>query len=803
MSLSPHRPCSFLPRRTCRCHPPLPIAASLSRYEFFHPYLSSPLLSSPPDSPSPLARGAHPRPPACALSSVAFLLRLNPLNLSRKQIFVRFPTARAPIPRCIALQLHLPETSPPLTALIPQRSSIASLGPGDMGEKTQASAPTSTAPPVAASGRPEEQEEKVAGEKPMLSSTEPLSGGLTHRNKSQTAKRIPFLRMEEAKGLAFFSTAHGAHSKREVPDPPPPVIVRIDRPQEVADFAHVYYNKYDRLYKCFFPFCGWAVEDLFDDYDIHLHGRTFLEKVLKYVTWENDYGVRIFAGAWARSYPDRLPFVKSCPYDPDDSLGIVFEVFTGGETHQFPPTFLWNAIAIMRNDLQSRPEAPSVVRETAAMTASSANGGPESRTATSTAQKVDNMDERRRPDDTTGSPAPIEIHIPPPQNHPVAQMPLARGSSNPMTDAPTQLQTPILAHPTVVPPTYAGGQAQGAQAGSLRNPRVRTQRQSSSHHRSGPYPGWAENMPMPPPTGQNRNASISMTMIPSPGPHSVVPVGPPISGGMGQMAPQMGNLPVFPPNVPGGMYPGHMPLGPIPQGPTQYPGLPLGGPNMDLSQQGYQVSLTGPRGMPISEFASNAPYGHVPTMQRHDQPGGSDPRRSGRPERQHALYNPYGAERPEFANIPSQSSNRRASRGGYPTGTVRFRKQSLGAYSRPTVLAGGEQHSMRGGHAEPFSPTNFGLPRDIQPIDPDDPERGCRDDWIGPKNDFVTELIVFDIPHEATDIDVMTFFQKRADVTPTNVKLRTDRYEHPIANVRYVSREPISISSLTKSVSRG
>jgi hypothetical protein len=87
----------------------------------------------------------------------------------------------------------------------------------------------------------------------------------------------------------------------------------------------------------------------------------------------------------------------------------------------------------------------------------------------------------------------------------------------------------------------------------------------------------------------------------------------------------------------------------------------------------------------------------------------------------------------------------------------------------------------------PNLPSNYFPRPDIIPSDPLDVIHGCSDDFIGPKNDSVNELIIFDVPPAASDRDIISFFFQHANgAKALHVKFRHDRNERRVATVRYV-----------------
>jgi hypothetical protein len=93
----------------------------------------------------------------------------------------------------------------------------------------------------------------------------------------QIAPDIP----RPSSGMAIFSTDLGRRPPREPLGPPyEPVIVYSDRNASVVQFAAIWLNKYPRQYHCFFSLCGYTIEDLWDNADIHRHSPAFCKEVL-------------------------------------------------------------------------------------------------------------------------------------------------------------------------------------------------------------------------------------------------------------------------------------------------------------------------------------------------------------------------------------------------------------------------------------------------------------------------------------------------------------------------------------------
>jgi hypothetical protein len=142
-------------------------------------------------------------------------------------------------------------------------------------------------------------------------------------------------------------------------------------------------------------------------------------------------------------------------------------------------------------------------------------------------------------------------------------------------------------------------------------------------------------------------------------------------------------------------------------------------------------------------------------------------------DRQPNLYNPYGAERPDFSDIPAHRA-RRNGRGSFSNQTTgRGRKFSTGSYGRnnyasppvpstaytpemPPYPYGGpgpndvEPFPAFHDYRQPVEPQQYDAPAPLHDIS--DPIRGCGQTWIGPENQTVRQLWVQRLPQMSLHI---------------------------------------------------
>lgn len=183
-------------------------------------------------------------------------------------------------------------------------------------------------------------------------------------------------------GQALFSTRLGRYPKRPAATVHPAMVVCSDRPAAVAAYAHCWRDRFPKQYLCYFPKCNpkFEIGDLFDDNDIQLRGKEFLEDVLTFITSENVRHARLFIDEWCTKNHERRHIFGTVQYDPSDPEGIVDQIYVNGETEKYPRAFLWHAANIKRCDLLSDPNQPqatfSIANTAAAAAAESHSNMP-------------------------------------------------------------------------------------------------------------------------------------------------------------------------------------------------------------------------------------------------------------------------------------------------------------------------------------------------------------------------------------------------------------------------------------------
>ncbi|KAF2872989.1 hypothetical protein BDV95DRAFT_363440 [Massariosphaeria phaeospora] len=601
---------------------------------------------------------------------------------------------------------------------------------------------------------------------------------------------------------AIFSTDLGRRAKRDPPGPPySPVLVRGNIVDGVALTASKYRNKYGRQYHCIFapgivPSGRFTIHDLWDRHDIHLDSPGYLEEVLRFIMKDNEVRVDNFALEWSEKHRDRVALLAgdmTTIYDRNDPMAIANNVFDEDTLKEWPRVFLWHvahrcrtvllevsqqqqttAAAVPVSDvgmtdrerlLATEPNPNAVVDNEQATLATTSSTRPQASLPTqdpASAVLPTGLPRGYVQQGPTGYLAPGRLS-PQSSNYGPAQAP--RGYQPQYGGYAAPGLGPLTASPQMNPPM-------------LRNYRGRSARStsSSSHNQPSPF-SWHENHPMQPahqprqfsgpiPAAHSPRYPPPPSLAPHPGmappmlhPSTGVPPFPP---GPSMMAPQAaGNLMPFPPMMGQGMM---QPL-------DMY-----GQPSMDPDHQTYFQGPPNVRGTYIGDMTNN--------MQYTGQYGGPSHRpeqlrRGNQPNRPTALYNPYGAENPDFANVPTTYMGKRNGRNSISNGAGRGRKFSVGANSRPshnqTNVDRGDHIATHNGnrHTEqPKKKVSYGA---VDNTIVNDEVRGCNEKWMAPGNDYITHLWIGEVPLGVSIEEVRGMFAREAGVEAIKVTI-TENY---------------------------
>lgn len=594
---------------------------------------------------------------------------------------------------------------------------------------------------------------------------------------------------------AYFSTDLHRHPARAHQKGPAPVIAvgSTNSKQRVAEFAHVFLEKYPYEYRSYFLNCGHVIQDLFDDYDIQVLGSKFLNEVLQFIMCENVAVATQYADDFVKKHPDVLDTIGYFKYDKKDPNAAVRRIFNNGEIESCHVVFLWHVAHIIRMVANHIRERCPAVPETAVKNTAPAQ--PAGRITSG--GKADPRAEVHPPESRRNASMPGAAPVIPHRKYIGAYMP---PTGNMLTFVGTsEMEGPPHPHhkmhpsPDMIPmgpygPSHLGPHdmpnAPVMRQHANQHPRNRS---SSLRHSSGAGSTngtWrggmrgGENDPvgpmLPPPS---RHSSGAMSAVPSPRFNAIQPAHP---------VPPMGHR--MHPSGMYGQYPGN-PVSPqlvnaVPCPPQMmYPQQnqpPHGRPFPEHIQHGHGPIMMGPPFPPMGDMTNNR-QAFNPAIPPQDMFSHGN-RRGMRPDRPPTLYNPYGKENPEFSNI-----TRKSSRNSMSNGQGRGRKQSFTSQRNNFAQSNGP-------------PIGYGSPDmgplQVQPVFQHmenrgppalDQESGCSDNYIGPSNEYVKELLIFDIPEGTTQEDLVIFFRENVGIHAHVHRIKSDKGGKQLAHIKYAN----------------
>lgn len=167
----------------------------------------------------------------------------------------------------------------------------------------------------------------------------------------------PVQQTQQAWPKAIFSTNLGQRQPRECKPPFPPVVVRgdPDRLTSVKDCAHFWRSKYPFEYmQIFFT---TTIEDLWDDWDIHIDSPQFLRDVIRFAALENLALAQQFAYDYSENNDKKKleAIVWNIGYDHNNPLACVYNFYSKAEIDQYGAIFLWHATNMMAQALKTLP----------------------------------------------------------------------------------------------------------------------------------------------------------------------------------------------------------------------------------------------------------------------------------------------------------------------------------------------------------------------------------------------------------------------------------------------------------------
>ena len=592
-----------------------------------------------------------------------------------------------------------------------------------------------------------------------------------------------------------------------------PLVVRSDKIKGVVDSARYWREKYPEQSLCFFPECGYTIQDVWDGHDICIDTAEFLHEVLQFIMRENVYRARSYAEAWSAKNRDRLDIIggdMTGIYDPANPLAIVDKIFVNGEANEFPRPFLWHVANIMRTGMRN-----ASLKQRAVPTALNAKS-----TDTLEHTPKDAAEEKQIP--TPGSAirkTNRKMHRPTrkkeltecPEVIPLAQasviVPGLPPTVRPSTAEPQGTNLPIIPvqlpkiYPNLQPSFVEGQQALLPPPPFVNPPNMGIQKGrgsragSTSYNRSIAHRPWGENYPgQPMPGNQSRQLSGPLSAMQSPRYVPAVPIGqPPMMNPVNNIGPYHQGFTIMSPQ----MAPAQMNYGSI-----MHPGMlpPQTGPfgsrlPLEFGQPNYSSGPPIAQGMHMGDPSNTPNYQYNPLPQHMiDQRTSINlrPNQNSKP----GLYNPYGADKPEFSQIPSNPIGRKMPRNPSFNTTDRGRKMSAGNSKRPSygqsqnsqrVDSNASFHGNRSVEAQGSKKVSADyFSYTLDPTVTQDLDLGCGEHWIGPQNNYVNYLWVSNLPRnpDPSSQELKRMFETCAGVSVTSVRIQSDKYNAPFAYVK-------------------
>jgi hypothetical protein len=623
--------------------------------------------------------------------------------------------------------------------------------------------------------------------------------------------------------------------------PLPPLVVRSNKIQGIVDHARSMLANSPARYLCFFPQCGYTIHDAWDSHDIHIDSAEFLTEVLTFITRDNVYRARTYAHEWSQKNRHRLDFIAGeVPrmYDSNNPLSIVDRIFIDGETQSYPREFLWHVANMIRTGMVTAALKPQVITtadtdqdvhkvdenwvgnnavDTKLVVKVKPNNQAEEK---ETRPEAESWNETRK-NNRTNSHSSRKKKL---TEQPDIESPIQGALIVSSSAASTIVQPPPVTYSTQTLPSVPscplpkGHHSQPAEysmeprshmlsphmnTSTLRYPKgSRNARQGSgSYNQPPPHQGRIENHPTAPMFGhQPPRLSGAISATQSPRFTAPLPMGvqPNMNPGNSMM-----QFPRYPALTPPQNTLSQMSYGPI-GGPMMHPStfpsqsMPYDGPLMDLAQRDYTYGPPVLQFMPIGDMTNGPQHPYTTPSQRMEQCPSAN-RRTGYTNKQSGLFNPYGAEKPNFGTIPPQQGPRKVGRNSFSNPTGRGRKTSLSSYSRPGYGQQnfdrgdrGDRNGPYGGSRQPeatisrsFSNNNLS-PMEVDPTITNDKERGCDEGWIGQNASYVTSLWVCNLPRDPdpTPEELTKFFEVTLRVPVLSVKMSMDKNNSPIAYVK-------------------
>ncbi|KAG9196993.1 hypothetical protein G6514_002709 [Epicoccum nigrum] len=614
----------------------------------------------------------------------------------------------------------------------------------------------------------------VSSEGQASQASEPATAAPTVSDNTVTPKEPDISHF--GRESAMFSTGLGARPQHKLLGHPNiPVIVRSGNIiSDVAVAAEFWRHKYPYQYLSIFPGSGLKINDIWDEYDIHLETENFCKQVLRFIEGDNATRAQKYSQDYIHLHPERLSIIggdMTKLYDKCDPISVVDKIFVNNERQTFPPVFLWhtahhirramlavkgiklpNKVLVSENNLnvQSGFYAPTTTGALVTMPTGTTDAPTDSKRDTSLTSEMIDMAAVSTPMLVPTNPATSQSTFP---RHPNRPIPPTHGHTiefvtNPVypehrghrrllsTHQPRVMNTA----PLRVPKTRSGRPASGTYSSiTLPSSFVENTPRMTSGHGFAQHTGSSSLMHSP------RHAQLCMAVN-----HQMATVPPgivPMAYEQAQMMPGM-----MPPS-PSVIHPGMMPQA------MQNSSMAHGFPRNTSNSQNM------PYGTPMGDM-TNMPFAMGPVSHNFDFRRPSNRRLSQQHTNANALYDPYEGSNPAFRSTGYPNGRKynqvgsRPQKGSYPGDRPNYAQYTA---DRSGSFQGGPNY---GGHFAGSKP-----PFEADPAKTEDREYGCNHDWIGPSNDTVDEVYVNNLPEDIQQDDLHTLFLDKLGVKPTMISI--------------------------------
>lgn len=164
-------------------------------------------------------------------------------------------------------------------------------------------------------------------------------------------------------GLCLFSTALGKKPPRPAPSDPTPLVARGDRGESRSAFIQNLKQSFPTT--CKEIYSGWILEDFFDEHDIKMHSRPFLESVIAHLAAPNNRRVREYAFNLAKTNQQWIGMIcRTCLPSEKDYVAFIEGTFPQMEIEKHGVSFLGHVVQHLKwcaYELQTSTSPPRTV----------------------------------------------------------------------------------------------------------------------------------------------------------------------------------------------------------------------------------------------------------------------------------------------------------------------------------------------------------------------------------------------------------------------------------------------------------